>query len=413
MQSSRKSHIVFASILGNTLEFYNLTLYASLASIFANIYFPHADKTLSLLASLATFAAAFLVRPLGAILFGYIGDRLGRKKALGLSILYMGIPTLIIGVLPGYEILGIAAPIILVLCRLAQGLCAGGEFNGALVFALEHTEKNSPGFIGGLITGSCLLGSILATGIAALFTNNYFPIWGWRLAFFLGGIFSIFGYHIRKKLSESPAFTEIKSKNKVLKVPLKTVLSKHLSSFFLVLGVGAFDGILTYTLLGFLNVYLTTYLEISFHEAAYYNLAGLTTCMVSCPLFGRYADKYGAKETLVLSSILIFGLSIPVFMTLNAISWFSILFGHILLGLLVASIIGVQPLFSQRLFPAQDRYTGISFSYSLGVGVMGGLTPLILTMAVEYHSGLFTPSFYLMGTALAFLILLLFLPARK
>ena len=413
MQSSKKSYIIFASILGNTLEFYNLTLYASLASLFADLYFPNDNKTFSLLASLAAFAAAFLVRPLGAILFGYIGDRLGRKKALGLSILYMGIPTLLICALPGYEVLGVAAPIILILCRLAQGLCAGGEFNGALVFALEHTEKNSPGFVGGLITGSCLLGSILATGTAALVTHNYFPIWGWRIAFFLGGIFCVFGYFIRQKLSESPAFEQLESKKRVLKMPLKAVLSKHLSSFFLVLSVGAFDGILTYTLLGFLSVYLTTYLEIPFHEAAYYNLAGLVACMLSCPLFGRYADKYGAKETLVLSSILIFGLSIPIFMTLNAAPWFSILFGHVLLGLLVASIIGVQPLFSQGLFPAQDRYTGVSFSYSLGVGVMGGLTPLILTMAVEYHSGLFIPSFYLMGAALLFLSILLIMPARK
>lgn len=413
MQTSKKSHIIFASILGNTLEFYNLTLYASLASLFAEIYFPSTDKTFSLLASLAAFAAAFLVRPLGAILFGYIGDRLGRKKALGLSILYMGIPTLIICVLPGYEILGFISPVILILCRLAQGLCAGGEFNGALVFALEHTEKNSPGFVGGLITGSCLLGSILATGTAALVTLDYFPIWGWRIAFFVGGLLCIFGYYIRQKLSESPAFSDLETNKKVLKIPLKAVLSKHLSSFFLVLAVGAFDGILTYTLLGFLSVYLTTYLDIPFHEASYYNLAGLVACMMACPLFGRYADKYGAKETLVLSSILIFGLTIPIFMTLNATAWFSILFGHVLLGLLVASIIGVQPLFSQRLFPTQDRYTGVSFSYSLGVGVMGGLTPLILTMAIEYHSALFTPSFYLMGTALIFLGCLLFIPSRK
>ena len=354
-----------------------------------------------------------MVRPLGAILFGYIGDRLGRKKALGLSILYMGIPTFIICILPGYETFGVMAPLILIISRLAQGLCAGGEYNGALVFALEHTEKDSPGFVGGLITGSCLMGSILATGTAALVTNSYFPAWGWRIALFLGGVFSIFGYYIRKRLAESPAFTEIEHKEKVLKIPLKTVLSKHLRSFFLVLAVGSFDGILTYTLIGFLSIYLVTYLEIPFQEAASYNLAGMAACMVSCPLFGHYADKYGAKETLVLSSILIFGLSIPVFMTLNATHWFSILFGHLLLGLLVASIIGVQPLFSQKLFPTQDRYTGISFSYSLGVGMMGGLTPLLLTMATEYHLALFTPGFYLMAASVVFLLCLLFITPRK
>ena len=413
MLSDIKSHIIFASVLGNTLEFYNLTLYGILASVFAGIYFPSDKKALSLLASLAAFAIAFFVRPLGAILFGYIGDRFGRKKALGLSILYMGIPTVIIGVLPGYETLGLLSPIILVAARLAQGLCAGGEFNGAIVFALEHTEKKSPGLVGGLIISSCLLGSILATGAAALVTSDYFPAWGWRIAFFLGGIFCFFGYYIRRSLSESPAFLKLERGKKVLKVPLKTVLSKHRSAFFYVLAIGAFDGILTYTLVAFLSVYLSTYLEIPFHIAAYYSLAGFTACMLSCPLFGRYADKYGAKETLILSSILIFGLSIPIFMTLNSAFWFSICFGHILLGVLVASIIGVQPIFSQQLFPAQDRYTGISFSYSLGIGIMGGLTPMLLTLAIEHHSALLAPSFYLMGAALLFLIVLLLMPSRK
>lgn len=222
-----------------------------------------------------------------------------------------------------------------------------------------------------------------------------------------------FGYYIRQKLSESPDFLKLERGKKVLKVPLKAVMSKHRSSFFFVFAIGAFDGILTYTLITFLSVYLSTYLEVPFHIAAYYGLAGFTSCMLACPLFGRYADKYGAKETLILSSILIFGLSIPIFMTLNSSAWFSILFGNILLGVLVASVIGVQPLFSQNLFPAQDRYTGVSFSYSLGIGIMGGLTPIVLTMATEYHSSLLTPSFYLMGASLLFLIALLMMPSRK
>jgi len=413
MLSDKKSHIIFASILGNALEFYNLTLYGVLASVFANIYFPSDNKTLSLFASLAAFAVAFFVRPLGAIFFGYIGDRLGRKKALGLSILCMGIPTLVIGILPGYEILGAFAPILLVAARITQGLCAGGEFNGAIIFALEHVGKDSPGFTGGLIIGSCLLGSILAIGTAAIVTSSYFPIWGWRLAFLFGGSLCVFGYYIRQKLSESPDFLKLERGKKVLKVPLKAVMSKHRSSFFFVFAIGAFDGILTYTLITFLSVYLSTYLEVPFHIAAYYGLAGFTSCMLACPLFGRYADKYGAKETLILSSILIFGLSIPIFMTLSSAAWFSILFGNILLGVLVASVIGVQPLFSQNLFPTQDRYTGVSFSYSLGIGIMGGLTPIVLTMATEYHSSLLTPGFYLMGASLLFLITLLVMPSRK
>lgn len=413
MLVNKKFKIIFASVLGNALEFYNLTLYGVMAAKFATHFFPNTSKVLSLVASLGAFAAAFLVRPLGAILFGNIGDRLGRKKALGLSILCMGFPTIIIGLLPGYESIGIFAPIILLICRMTQGLCAGGEFNGAIIFSLEHVGKDRPGFTGGLIIGSCLLGSILAIGAAAIVLNLQSEREWWRLAFIAGGILCVFGYYIRKKLEESPDFIQVERSKRLLKTPLKSVFSRHLSSFGYVLSIGAFDGILTYTLVAFLGVYLTNYLEIPSHEAAYYSLAGFISCMVGCPFFGWYADKYGARETLVLSSILIFGLCIPVFMAFNSSQWFSILFGHILYGFLISSIIGVQPLFSQRLFPTQDRYTGISFAYSLGIGVVGGLTPMLLTMLTEFHSSLIAPSFYLMGATLGFLIILLTMPKRK
>ena len=410
---NKKFNIILSSVFGNTLEFYNLTLYGVLASTFASLHFPSDSKMLSLLGSLGAFAAAFLVRPLGAILFGSIGDRLGRKRALGLSILCMGFPTLLIGLLPGYETIGIFAPILLLFARMGQGLCAGGEFNGAVVFALEHVEKDKPGLTGGIIISSCLFGSILAIGMSSLLLNPNFPDWAWRIAFIVGGVACIFGYYIRKKLDESPAFLQVEKSKRVLKAPLKNVFSKHLSSFFRVFSIGAFDGILTYTLVAFLGLYLTNYLEIPPQEAAYYSLAGFLSCMLGCPFFGWYADKYGARETLVLSTILIVGLIIPIFMALNSSLWFSILFGHVLFGFLVASIIGVQPLFSQGLFPTQDRYTGISFAYSLGIGILGGLTPLFLTMITEMHSSVLAPSFYIMGAALAFLVIILVMRQRK
>ena len=413
MTVNKKFKIIFASVLGNALEFYNLTLYGVMASKFANLYFPNSSKILSLIASLGAFAAAFLVRPIGAILFGSIGDRFGRKKALGLSILCMGFPTVLIGVLPGYEAIGLFAPIILLLCRIAQGLCAGGEFNGAIVFALEHVGKDRPGLVGGTIIGSCLFGSILAIGTSAVILNPKIGGEWWRLSFIIGGSMCIFGYYIRKKLDESPDFLQVEKSKRILKTPLKSVFSRHLSSFSYVLSIGAFDGLLTYTLIAFLSVYLTNYLEIPTYDAALYGLAGFISCMIGCPFFGWYADRYGARETLVLSSILIFGLCIPVFMAFNASQWFSILFGHIVYGFLVSSIIGVQPLFSQRLFPTQDRYTGISFAYSLGVGVVGGLTPMFLTMLTEFHSSLIAPSFYIMGATFIFLTILLTMPKRK
>lgn len=408
----KKVQVIFASVLGNTLEFYNLTLYGVLASHFALLYFPTGNKIMSLMSSLAAFAVAFLVRPLGALIFGHIGDKVGRKKALGLSILCMGIPTIIMGLVPGYNQIGIFAPMTLLLCRVGQGLCAGGEFNGAIIFALEHTEKDRPGLVGGLIISACLMGSILAIGSAAFVMQPHLPHWAWRVSFILGGLACFFGYYIRKRLEESPAFTKLELSKRILRTPLKSVLSRHLSSFWQVFSIGCLDGILTYTLVAFFSLYLINYLEIPPQQAAYYSLAGFVSCMIGCPFFGWYADRFSARETLVLSCILVFGLCIPVFMALNSNMWFSILFGHILFGFLVSSVIGVQPLFSQNLFPTQDRYTGVSFAYSTGIGIMGGMGPLLLTAVTEFHSSLIAPSFYLMGATLLFLTMLLFVKKK-
>lgn len=403
----KQLRIATASIVGNALEFYNLTLYGALAAIFAPLYFPSDTPNTSLLASLATFGVAFFVRPLGAVFFGYIGDRIGRKKALSLSILLMGAPTAVIAFLPTYAEIGFFAPLSLVLCRLVQGLCAGGEFNGATIFALEHLGKKKPGFIGGAIVGSCLLGAMVASAIASLLTSSLFPHWAWRLAFLAGGIFSLFGVYLRKKIGESPAFKDIKKNNQIIASPLKTALSVHWRSCLLVFSIAAFDGALTYTLVSFLNVYLVNYLYLSIAQATLYSFFGLLACMLACPFFGAYADKYGTKETLVVSCFLILGLTIPIFIALTADFWLAILFAHVALGILVASIIGVQPLFSQSLFPTMDRYTGISFSYSSGIGFFGGATPVLLTYLMGNNDNFLIPSLYLMVFSVLFLGILL------
>lgn len=399
--------IIIASVLGNALEFYNLTLCGIMAGIFADLYFPSTNHTLSLISSLGVFAVGFIVRPLGAILFGYIGDRWGRKKALSLSILGMGIPTLLIGLTPGYATIGIAAPLLIITCRLMQGLCAGGEFNGAIIFALEHLGKNRPGMTGGLIVGSCLIGSLVATGVAALCGMEGMPLWGWRFAFILGGVLSFFGLYIRLKLHESPVFQQAQTKDRLAAIPLKAALKNDWRSCLMVFSVGALDGALTYSMVGFLSIYLVHYLEVETVVAATGSYAASLACIFGCPLFGYAADKFGAREMIVLSALLVLGLIMPTFIALSAHSSLAIVGGHILLGLLVASVIGVQPLFSQNLFPPQDRYTGISFSYSMGIGVVGGLTPMILTALMDLKFHFLTPSFYIMGMTVAMLVIVL------
>lgn len=407
------SRVILASILGNALEFYNLTLYGVLTPLFAKIYFPAASQTTSLLASVATFGVAFFFRPLGALIFGYIGDRIGRKKALSLSIVLMGLPTILIAFIPAYASIGFAATALLLGCRIFQGLCAGGEFNGATIFALEHLGKKKPGLVGGAIVGSCLLGVLLANLAASFFSLSFFPEDGWRFAFILGAIFSVTGFFLRKKVDESPIFEELKAEEKIESFPLKIALSQKWKSCLLVFSVATLDGALTYTLFGFLNFYLSVYLGASPVSASLYSLFASVVCMLACPLFGALADRFGGKETLVVSCFLVLGFSLPSLIFILSEKFAPTLIGYGFLGILVASIIGTQPLFSQGLFRPSERYTGISFSYSLGIAVGGGTTPLILTWQMNTYKNLFFPGFYLMGASILFLTTLLALTKKK
>jgi MHS family proline/betaine transporter-like MFS transporter len=401
-----QTRVLIASIFGNALEFYNLTLYGFFVVTIAETFFPSDNALFSLISSLSVYAIGFVVRPLGAILFGHIGDIWGRRKALGLSILIMGIPSILIAFLPGYSCLGIFAPTLLILCRAVQGLCSGGEFNGATIFALEHLGKKNPGFAGGLIVGSCLLGSLIALGIATILQSLDLPEWGWRIAFFLGGSASFYGLYIRKKVDESPVFSILQKEDKIDRRPLKTALSSHLRSCFLVFSIAAFDGALTYTLVTFLVVYTTVSLHIPESQAMQYNFFGILACMLACPLSGYWADRHGVRKVLVLSTLGVLFLSLPVFLLVQQVTAFSLITANLILGFLVGGVIGVQPLFSQALFPANARYTGIAFSYSLSIGLVGGLTPLILTYLVNNGGSVHAPAFYLMGFALIFLLIL-------
>lgn len=404
---SHRIRILLASIFGNALEFYNLTLYGFFVAIIGKTFFPSESPLFSLISSLSGYAIGFIVRPLGAIVFGNLGDRLGRRKALGLSIIIMGVPSLIIAILPGYATLGIVAPTLLILCRITQGLCSGGEFNGAIIFALEHLGKNRPGLAGGFIVGSCLLGSLTALGVASLIESAHLPVWGWRLSFLLGGSASFYGLYMRKKIEESPVFALLRKKDQINQNPLKTALSSYGGSCLRVFAIGAFDGAITYTLVTFLGIYTIATLHISPASSFRYNFFGILTCMLACPLFGHWADRYGVKKTLMVSSSMVLIFSLLVFYWVQCATLPTLMMANILLGFLAGSIIGPQPLFSQGLFPANTRYTGIAFSYSLSIGTMGGLTPLILTYWTQEGLHPYAPAFYLMGFAIFFLAVLM------
>jgi len=401
----KKARVIAASFIGNALEFYDFTLYGVMGVILAKQFFPSDDEFVSLINSFGAFAAGYLMRPFGALIFGYIGDKFGRKKALSTTIILMGIPTLVIGCTPGYEVIGILAPTIVILSRLLQGLCTGGEYNGAAIFALEHVGKRYPSFTGGLITGSCVVGATLATFLGAQVTKPDMPEWAWRVPFFFGAGISLIGYFIRKKLSETPEFKKITpSENFKFFTLVSTYYKAFLSSFV----IGSFNGALTYTLFAFLNVYLHKYLNIPLSQAMQSNLFGLFAFMLGCPLMGFIMDKIGRRKFVAYASVIILASAYILFNGFkNSLENVDNLWiPQIILGLFVASIAGTAHGFIQNLFPTKHRYKGVSFSFSLGMGIVGGTTPIILLKLINYTNNLLVPAYYIMGWAVIMLVTL-------
>ncbi|MEI8320531.1 MAG: MFS transporter [Alphaproteobacteria bacterium] len=392
----KKTRILFASIIGTALEFYDFMLYAVFLEAIAQSYFPNDDVMTNQIFGHVGFVAAFLMRPFGASVFGYIGDRWGRRKALILSISLMGIPTLIIGILPTYTQIGVWASVILIASRLFQGLCTGGEYNGSAIFALEHVGKRYPGMTGGLITGASVIGALFATLMGLLLKQEGMPSWGWRLAFVLGGVVSLVGLYIRLYTSESPAFQKMKKEHKTERAPLMSAITRDWSSSLTTIVIGTLNGVLSYTLFKFLDIYLCHHLCMDQREVLKFSSVGIIVYIFSAPTMGFLLDKMGGPKMLTRACIFVFIAALPLYYLLQQKSPGSLLAAQILLGLCVASIAGPQHAFVQTIFPVADRYSGVSFNYCVGMALGGGGGPLLMELAVTYFGNLYLPAFFLM-----------------
>lgn len=391
-----------ATVMGNALEFFDFTIYAIFAATIGKIFFPLENATASLLASWATFAVGFLMRPLGALVFGYIGDKYGRKLSLSTTVLLTGLPTLTIGLCPGYTEIGMFAPFILILCRLLQGLCTGGEYNGAAIFALEHVGKVKPGTVGGIITSSCVIGAFLAT-FSGFLISHYGSEWMWRIPFIFGAFISFLGFIIRYYMNETPEFTALKGSPIKKHLSLIALYTSYPVSSFLSFLAGSLNGALSYTLFGFLNVYLSKYLGVEASVAFKYSLLGLSFFMLFCPIAGYFLDQVGGAKAMRMAGLMVFMGALPVFSLLQTLNPLLILMGQALLGILVAGIAGAGHGFMQKLFPTQARYRGVSINFCLGMALCGGTAPMLMTYLIEScHASLYTPAYYLMVLAAIF-----------
>lgn len=375
-----KRKIVLACLLGNAITFYNFTLCGAYISTLSKLFFPPESNFSSILGGIIVFSTAFVTRPLGGFAFGYIGDKYGRKKALTLSKVLAGLPTLIISLLPTYECIGTVAPCLLLFCRLFQGICTGGEYNGAGVFMLEHMNFR-PGLISGFLSASCVVGALLAT-ISAVVVSK-FPNFehGWRIPFFLGSGIIFVSLYIKKIATETEAFI---SKKPIQFLPIVELIRQFPKQYILSILTGALNGLLCYTLFGFLNIYLSEYIGIQIANTLSYNIFGLLSFMISCLIFGHLYDIESLKkQPLFISSLVTVSTSWLSFLFFQKTYVSFIILGQILLGIGVGAFVGPCHAFLQKQFSPEVRYTGVASGFSFGMALSGSSTLLLMSFIID------------------------------
>jgi MFS transporter, MHS family, proline/betaine transporter len=385
--------IIGISVLGTMLEFYDFTLYAIFITTLSQHFFPETSHIASLLAAFGAFAAGFIMRPLGGIFFGYIGDKYGRRNALSLSILLMGIPCLIMGILPSYDTAGIISTMLLFLCRMIQGLSSGGEFTGAAIFALEHVEKKFPGLAGSLVSVAGGFGSLFAI-VASYIVTLSGGTETWRIPFVVGGFISLIGVFLRRQLEETPVFSELQKKT-LQKSPTEyfKMLSQYKLSFLITILIGAIDGTLLYMLIGFLRVYMEIFLEIETSKSSLIGALGLIFYLIVTPLMGMLYDRLGESHKFIPTMAVLFILG--SFVSFALLKSGLLILGIFIFALMCAGISASEHPYIQKLFPPAIRYIGVSFGFNLGTAVLGGTAPMLLLSFIHSSQSLWIPSFYI------------------
>lgn len=409
--------LFFIVLLGSLLEAYDYSLYGYFAPILAQLFFPSLDPISSLQASFTVFAVGFITRPIGAAIFGYYGDKYGRKKMLMLSIMLMAIPTALIGILPTYATIGIFAGLLLALCRLLQGLAVGAEFVGTMVYMIEQAPNNRRTFLGSLCICSGYIAMLFTAIIVALLTH-FIPAdalytWGWRIPFLLGIFLGYIGLYVRSKLPETPAFKLLVENKSVAMNPLIQTILQNPLTLLLGIGVVMVHALGFYLLFIYMTSYLNIYYKISPEMTSTINTIVLVLAVIVIPIIGMLAEKINKKYFIATSTILLILFSYPLVKLIDHGSFLAILTAQSMLTILLCLTSAVLPSFLSELFPVSLRYTGMALCYNISSVTFGGTAPLVLTLLVEKTQTISAPSFYLILAASITLLSLFLLNNNK
>ncbi|MBU9810266.1 glycine betaine/L-proline transporter ProP [Rahnella sp. C60] len=407
---------ITAAALGNAMEWFDFGVYGFVAFALGQVFFPGADPGIQMIAALATFSVPFLVRPLGGLFFGALGDKFGRQKVLSVTIIIMSVSTFCIGLIPGYDSIGIWAPILLLLAKLAQGFSVGGEYTGAAIFVAEYSPDRKRGFLGSWLDFGSIAGFILGAGVVVLISSivgeTNFLEWGWRIPFFIAAPLGLIGIYLRHALEETPTFQQhvdkidSDSRKDIAEPPrvsFREILTKQWRPLIICVGMVIATNVTYYMLLTYMPSYLSHSLHYSEDHGVLIIIAIMVGMLFVQPFMGMLSDRFGRKPFVIIGSIGLFILAIPCFILINSDVIGLIFLGLLILAVLLNCFIGVMASTLPAMFPTHIRYSALAIAFNVSV-LIAGLTPTIAAWLVEATNNLYMPAYYLMVVAMIGLV---------
>ncbi len=403
---------VLGAAIGNTIEWFDYATYGYLAAVIAAVFFPPGNDTAALLATFAVFAVSFVVRPIGGMVWGHFGDKVGRQRVLALTILIMSMATFAIGLIPSYASIGLVAPLLLLLCRFVQGFSASGEYAGASSFIAEYAPDGRRGLLVSMVPASTAAGLVLGASIAALLEHGLseaaLQSWGWRIPFLLGGPLGLIGLYIRLRLEDTPLFKALEREQHVSQAPVLTGIRENWRQILVAFGVICLNAVGFYMILSYMPTYLSRELGFDPVTAILATIVSVAIYVLFLPLVGVLADRVGRKPVLFAACVLFVLFTLPLFELLSLGGVAYAVLAQVLLGAILAGNDGVLAAFLTEMFPTTVRYSGFALSFNLGNAVFGGTAPFVATFLIALTGNDFAPGFYLMAAAVIAAFALLF-----
>ena len=401
-----------ASFIGNFIEWFDYASYGYLATVIGLAFFPEADKSVQLMSTFAVFAMSFILRPVGAVVWGAWGDRWGRRWALSWSILIMSGSTFFIGLLPTYSAIGIAGAIGLLLLRMIQGFSASGEYAGAGTFLAEYAPPSRRGIYTSLVPASTacglLAGSLMVTGAFWLLPDDAMNTWGWRIPFLLAGPLGLIGRYIRVHLEDSPAYQEMRAempqeeKSESWSEPLRLLLREHLHDTLITFGVSCLNAVAFYMLLSYMPTYVHEELGFSQDTATLATSAMLVVYIISIFIMGHLSDSFGRRRMLIAACVAFIVLTIPLFVVMTKATGMLlvVILCQVVFAIILTANDGTLATFLAESFPTNVRYSVFALSFNGANALLGGTTPFIVTWLIKVTGSPLAPAVYLTVVAL-------------